>query len=103
VSPQAPIADWFRGDDMHRHGALNLAMAFNFFHSFGQPRPKPTDQRGWKEPEFGTPDGYQFFLQLGSLKNVNENSLKNASRSGTISSRIRITTISGKAAICCHT
>ena len=76
VSPQAPIADWFRGDDMHRHGALNLAMAFNFFHSFGQPRPKPTDQRGWKEPEFGTPDGYQFFLQLGSLKNVNEKFFK---------------------------
>jgi len=22
VSPQAPIADWFRGDDMHRNGAF---------------------------------------------------------------------------------
>jgi len=76
VSPQAPIADWFRGDDMHRHGALNLAMAFGFFHSFGQPRPQPSDQRSVKEPEFGTPDGYQFFLQLGSLKNVNEKFFK---------------------------
>ncbi len=27
VSPQAPIADWWRGDDMHRPGAFNLQMA----------------------------------------------------------------------------
>ncbi len=45
VSPQAPIADWF-WDDMHRHGAFNLVLAFNFFSGFGRPRPAPTDQRG---------------------------------------------------------
>lgn len=77
VSPQAPIADWFRGDDMHRNGALNLQMAFGFFHSFGQPRPQPTTGNGWKTFNFGTPDGYQFFLDLGSVANVNARHFKN--------------------------
>lgn len=76
VSPQAPIADWFRGDDMHRNGAFNLQMAFGFFYGFGQPRPQPSERRGWKEFDFGTPDGYRFFLDLGSVANANRNLLK---------------------------
>ena len=43
VSPQAPIADWFIGDDFHHNGAFYLAHAFGFLASFGHPRPKPTD------------------------------------------------------------
>jgi putative CocE/NonD family hydrolase len=68
VSPQAPIADWFF-DDFHHHGAFFLPHAFNFFARFGHPRPVPT---ALSAPRFdhGTPDGYQFFLDLGSLKNV---------------------------------
>ena len=42
ASPQAPIADWFIGDDFHHNGTLFLPHAFNFLSSFGQPRPKPT-------------------------------------------------------------
>ena len=70
VSPQAPIADWFF-DDFHHHGAFFLAHGFNFLASFGKPRPEPTTQRA---PSFdhGTPDGYEFFLRLGSLSNVND-------------------------------
>lgn len=67
VSPQAPIADWWRGDDMHRHGALNLQMTFAFFSGFGKPRPQPTDDEEWKRFDFGTPDAYQYFLDLGPL------------------------------------
>jgi putative CocE/NonD family hydrolase len=69
VSPQAPIADWY-WDDMHHHGAFILPLAFNFFSSFGRPRPQPTTERA---PRFDhqTPDGYQFFLELGPLSNVN--------------------------------
>ncbi|WP_375745031.1 CocE/NonD family hydrolase [Corallococcus interemptor] len=70
VSPQAPIADWF-WDDMHRHGALNLQLAFSFFSIFGKPRPAPTDDTDWKSFDFGTPDAYQFFLDLGPLSNAN--------------------------------
>ena len=70
VSPQAPIADWWF-DDFHHHGAFFLPHAFGFLSSFGVPRPEPTTRRN---PRFRypTPDGYAFFLELGSLKNVNE-------------------------------
>jgi putative CocE/NonD family hydrolase len=69
VSPQAPIADWFF-DDFHHHGAVFLPHTFNFFANFGQPRPEPTPHRAHSF-KHGTPDGYQFFLDLGPLKNVN--------------------------------
>lgn len=69
VSPQAPIADWF-WDDVHHNGAFILPLAFNFFSSFGVAREDLTAK--WhKRLEHGTPDGYQFFLDLGPLKNVN--------------------------------
>ena len=32
VSPQAPVGDWFIGDDFHHNGALFLADAFGFLH-----------------------------------------------------------------------
>lgn len=69
VSPQAPISDWF-WDDMHHHGAFILPLAFNFFSSFGVSRPEPTTERP-NSFEFPTRDGYQFFLDLGPLSNVN--------------------------------
>ncbi len=69
VSPQAPIADWF-WDDMHHNGAFTLALSFNFFSSFGKPRPAPTTERHDRF-DFGTPDGYQFYLDMGPLKNAN--------------------------------
>ena len=65
VSPQAPIVDWFAGDDFHRNGALWLPHAFNFMVSFGQPRLKPT--QAWPTPlKRDTSDGYDWFLRLGS-------------------------------------
>jgi uncharacterized protein len=69
VSPQAPIADWF-WDDMHHNGAFILPLAFNFFSSFGVARSGPTTRQ---EPRFDhrTPDGYQFFLDMGPLSNAN--------------------------------
>jgi uncharacterized protein len=62
VSPQAPIANWFLGDDFHHNGALWLPHMFGFMYVFGQPRPEPTTK--WREHfEFGTPDGYDFYLK----------------------------------------
>lgn len=70
VSPQAPIADWFF-DDFFHHGAFFLPHCFNFFASFGKPRPAPTAD--WSPGlDHGTQDGYQFFLDLGSLRNAND-------------------------------
>ena len=74
ISPQAPIADWY-WDDMHHHGAFILPLAFNFFATFGRPRPEPTTERA-ESFDYGTADGYQFFLDLGSLSNVNERHFK---------------------------
>ena len=75
ASPQAPIADWFIGDDFHHNGALFLPHAFNFFATLGKPRPQPTTEF---PPRFvhGTPDGYRFFLDLGPLANANRKYLK---------------------------
>ena len=69
VSPQAPVTDWFTGDDVHHNGALFLADGFDFLYSFGVPRPEPTASH---EPDFvyPTPDSYQFFLGLGPVRNV---------------------------------
>ncbi|MBI2946741.1 MAG: CocE/NonD family hydrolase [Verrucomicrobia bacterium] len=74
VSPQAPIADWF-WDDFHHHGAFFLPHSFNFFSAFGKPRLKPTTEPS-KGFEHKSPDGYQFFLDLGPLKNADERHLK---------------------------
>lgn len=69
VSPQAPIADWFIGDDFHHNGAFYLAHAFGFFARFGQPHPQPASiQPGvWNA---GTNDGYRFFLDMGPLSSA---------------------------------
>jgi putative CocE/NonD family hydrolase len=76
ASPQAPIADWFF-DDFYHHGAFFLSHAFPFFDRFGDPRgPEPTTQRK-VSPNYGTVDGYRYFLDFGPLKNVNPRHYKN--------------------------
>jgi putative CocE/NonD family hydrolase len=71
-SPQAPIGDWFMGDDTGHNGALFLAQNFSFFTSVGQDRPQPTSTSDYLKPWTGrnTQDGYDFYLNLGGLKEV---------------------------------
>jgi len=69
VSPQAPVTDWFIGDDFHHNGALCLVDAFSFFSGFGRPRPQPTRESKWGFP-WPNEDNYQFFLDLGPVRNV---------------------------------
>ncbi len=76
ASPQAPIVDWFVGDDFHRNGALWLPHFFNFISGFGRPRPEPTPKQGRPRFEHDTPDGYDFFLRLGPLSNVDRKYFK---------------------------
>ena len=76
VSPQAPISDWYIGDDFHHNGAFFLPHAFGFLASFGVSRPKPS--RNINPPfQYPTPDGYDFFLRMGPLANANEKYFKN--------------------------
>lgn len=66
VSPQAPVTDWFLGDDFHHNGVLFLGDAFDFLWRVGVPRQGPTRERV-PSRNYGTPDGYRFFLREGSL------------------------------------
>jgi putative CocE/NonD family hydrolase len=72
ASPQAPVSDWFHGDDMHHNGALILAQNYAFFRNFGQPRPVPVSNgdslKKWTGRE--TQDAYDYFLKTGGLKEV---------------------------------
>ena len=73
ISPQAPVSDWFHGDDMHHNGALFLSQNFSFFTGFGQPRPVPTSNNSYVKPfNYGTQDGYKFYLSVGGLKDFGD-------------------------------
>lgn len=78
ASPQAPISDWFVGDDFHHNGTLYLPHAYRFLDFFGRPRPEPVIpvQTG-RGDQSKLPDGYSFFLQMGPLANANEKYFKN--------------------------
>lgn len=51
VSPQAPVCDWFVGDDMHHNGALAMLDLVSFLPYLGATvRAKPTTEMGEMEP-----------------------------------------------------
>jgi len=69
ASPQAPIGNWFIGDDWHHNGAFFLMDAFSFYSSVGRQRPEPTRDRPSRY-QFNNNDNYDFFMDLGPVKNV---------------------------------
>ncbi len=78
ASPQAPIADWFMGDDVHHNGAFFLSQNFGFFFNFAQ-RAEDALHDDLKPFNFKTPDGYDFFLRMGPLANSDQLLLKGRS------------------------
>lgn len=68
VSPQAPVTDWFMGDDFHHNGAFMVMDGFSFYSGFGKPRPLPTTV-GPKGFTYPTQDNYDFYLRTGTLEN----------------------------------
>ena len=70
-SPQASPSDMFIGDDWHHNGAFRLMYAFSWLSRNAQVRDGQTTERV-KPFDYGTPDGYRFFLELGPIANVNE-------------------------------
>jgi len=68
-SPGAPIVDWFKGDDWHHNGALVLTHAFNYIPYVGRLRAGP-NKMPYTLFDYGTPDGYAFFMRLGPLANA---------------------------------
>ena len=67
-SPQAPIAD-LRRDDAFHNGAFMLAANFGFYTYF-QEHNQPTKTNMPPLFEMDTPDGYQFYLNMGAIKNA---------------------------------
>jgi uncharacterized protein len=71
VSPQAPVNDWFLGDDCHHNGVLFLQETFDFCAGFDVPRggQRPVIDRQGKS-------AYQFYLDTGPLANLDKLHLK---------------------------
>jgi putative CocE/NonD family hydrolase len=68
ASPQAPVTDWFMGDDLRHNGAFFISQNFNFFYSFETPTDDPMHEGG-RSYAFRNRDGYDFYLRMGALGN----------------------------------
>ena len=64
-SPQAPPQDQFLGDDYHSGGAYQMMYGFNWMSTNARARVAPSE-RDAERFDYGTPDGYRFFLEMGS-------------------------------------
>lgn len=70
-SPQAPVSDWWIGDDFHHGGAFFLEDAFNFLSGFGAVRPTPS--AAVSGIRISKPNGpVEFFLNGGSAKDLDD-------------------------------
>ncbi|MDT9000511.1 CocE/NonD family hydrolase [Paucibacter sp. APW11] len=70
ASPQAPIADYYRGDDGYHGGAFMLAHNYGFFTSF-KPQENPTSApQRWGSFSYNSGDAYEYFLKLGNLSSI---------------------------------
>jgi len=70
-SPQAsPVDDWI-GDDFHHNGAFRLMYVFGWLSSNAKIRSGPSEKSAARF-DYGTPDGYKFFLELGPVSNVDK-------------------------------
>jgi hypothetical protein len=68
-SPQAPIADWFAGDDLHHNGAFALMGSFLFFEIVGIGRDSLTT--AWPVlNRYPNTDAYNFFLNCGKTSEL---------------------------------
>jgi putative CocE/NonD family hydrolase len=71
VSPQAPVTDWFIGDDFHHKGVPFVLDAFDFYREFGVPRPQPL-QNYPPVPPVKYQDNYGFFLDHGTYHDLTQ-------------------------------
>jgi putative CocE/NonD family hydrolase len=71
ASPQAPMTDMYRDDGYH-NGAFMMVGNFSFYPFFtNRQDDKPTQRDGY-EFNYGTNDGYEFYLKLGAIKHTND-------------------------------
>src|SRR5579864_1993732 len=75
ASPQAPVTDLYMNDDAYHNGAFMLAANFGFYVYF-KPRTEIAPPGESPRFDYGTTDGYDFFLQMGTLANAKKLYLK---------------------------
>ena len=75
ASPQAPMTDLFMGDDSYHGGAFMLAGNFGFYVNF-KPMDKPSPPKQFLPFDFGTTDGYEFYLKAGNIGDLDKKYLK---------------------------
>ena len=78
ASPQAPMTDLFAGDDDAYHGGTFMLAANFGFYAFFLPQKNPTLPQPSVPFDFGTPDTYRFYLNAGSLSEMEQKYLKGA-------------------------
>ncbi|MFT4071958.1 MAG: CocE/NonD family hydrolase [Dysgonamonadaceae bacterium] len=78
VSPQAPVFNWFVGDDFHHNGAFFLNDAFGFMDVFDQIRNKPTTE--WSRSTIAYKGNDYEFFRNKSLKQLTDTHFPNNSR-----------------------
>ena len=72
ASPQAPMTNLFMGDDAYHGGAFMLAANFGFY-AFFKPQENPQlPSKNQSSFDFGTKDGYEFYLNVGPLANLSK-------------------------------
>jgi putative CocE/NonD family hydrolase len=79
ASPQAPMADLYRDDAFH-NGAFMLVANFGFYPGFTNRQDDKPTQRSGSRLNYGTQDGYKFYMDLGSVKNTNDKYYKDTIR-----------------------
>lgn len=74
-SPQASPSDMFIGDDWHHNGAFRLMYSFSWMSGAARSRDKLTTKK--PDPfDYGTPWGYEFFLDAGPTSELNDKYFK---------------------------
>lgn len=69
VCPQAPVSDWFLGDDFHHNGVFMPSHSLGFLAGFGRVRKAPTTE--WPAgANFYNDDEYSFFLRNRAMPSL---------------------------------
>ncbi|HEX4749309.1 MAG TPA: CocE/NonD family hydrolase [Bryobacteraceae bacterium] len=71
ASPQAPMTDLFLGDDAYHNGAFMLVANFDFYTGFNK-QDNPVIEKRERKFDYGTKDGYEFYLNMGPVVNSDE-------------------------------
>ena len=75
-SPQAPVTDLYMGDDAYHNGAFMLEANFGFYTFFKPRAGLEYPPKAWDNFDYGTNDGYDFYLAMGPLSNAKKLYLK---------------------------